>query len=264
MILMIRNLHTLPKVHGGGNFFRSWLARTQAAAFVLIFVPAFLLAAPAHAQQQPAPDPAKKDSPAPAQVSNALKPAPAKAHRVITNDDISTGPSAPVAAGARRRLKQLNRCDRACFVEVEKEALRLGYSTEFPRSTLREMEDRLANDIEELRNDPKWQQLLLDWISANINKCTQARNAPRTPEESPSHTPTRREILEEEERARNHRLPPGAEFNWPGNAVQAYRFHPWHDPLKTSFMAHQFMDELHQAQTCQVQDPPADADGEDP
>jgi hypothetical protein len=213
------------------------------------------------APQQPAPDSGKRDSPAPAQVSNAPKPASAKPHRVITNDDISTGPSVPVAPGARRRLKQLNRCNRACFLEVEKQALSLGYTTEFPRSTRQEMEDRLAATIEELRNDPKWQQLLLDWISANINNCTQAQNAPRTREEPPSHTPTRREILDEEERARNYRPPPGADAI---NAVQAYRFRPRLGALKVSFTAHQFMDELHQTQTCQVQYSADGADDEDP
>jgi hypothetical protein len=259
MIPMIRNLYILDKFHRGPDFFRSRLARTQAPAFVLIFAPIFLFAEPAQAQQQPAPDSAKKD--APARVSNTSKPTPPKPHRVITNDDISTGPSVPVAPGARRRLKQLNRCDRACFVEVGKQALSLGYTTEFPRSTRQEMEDRLAADIEDLRNDPKWQQLLLDWISANINSCTQAQNAPRTPEEPPSHTPTRREILDEEERARNYRPLPGADAI---NAVQAYRFRPRVGSLKVSLMAHQFMDELHQAQTCQVQDSPGDSDDEDP
>jgi hypothetical protein len=258
---MIRNLYILDKFHRGPGFFRSRLARTQAPAFVLIFAPIFLLAAPASARQQPVSAPEKKDSPAPAQVSNAAKSTSPKPHRVITDDDLSTGRGVPVAPGARRRLKQLNRCDRACFVEVGKQALSLGYTTEFPRSTRQETEDRLAADIEDLRNDPKWQQLLLDWISANINSCTQAQNAPRTPEEPPSHTPTRREILDEEERARNYRPLPGADAI---NAVQAYRFRPRVGSLKVSLMAHQFMDELHQAQTCQVQDSPGDSDDEDP
>jgi hypothetical protein len=214
------------------------------------------------APQQPAPAPEKKDSLAPAQVSNPSKPILPKPHRVFTNDDISTGPAVPVAPGARLRLKLLNRCDRACFVEVEKQALSWGYTTAFPRSTRQEMEDRLANDIEELRNDPKWQQLLLNMISADLNRCTQMQNAPRTPEEPPSHTPTRQEILEEEERARNYRPAPGTDVNSAGSAVLAYRFSTRPDPLRASFMVHQYMDELHQ--TCQVQDPPDDPDDEDP
>lgn len=214
------------------------------------------------APQKQAPVPEKKDSSEPAQVSNASKPTAAKPHRVFTNDDISTGPSVPIAPGARRRLKQLNRCDRACFVEVEKQALSWGYTTAFPRSTRQEMEDRLANDIEELRNDPKWQQLLLNMISADLNRCTQMQNAPQAPEEPPSHTPTRREILDEEERAKNYRPAPGTDVNGAGSAVLAYRFNTRPDPLRASFMVHQYMDELHQ--TCQVQDPPDDPDNDDP
>jgi hypothetical protein len=210
------------------------------------------------APQQPASAAEKKDSPAPVQVSNASKPAPPKTHRVITDDDISAGRGVPIAPGARRRLKQLNRCDRACFVEVEKQALGWGYTTAFPRSTRQEMEDRLANDIEELRNDPKWQQLLLNMISTDLNRCTLSQNAPRTPEEPPSHTPTRQEILDEEERARNYRPSPGTDANGAGSAVLAYRFNTRPDPLRASFMVHQYMDELHQ--TCQVQDPPSDSD----
>jgi hypothetical protein len=215
------------------------------------------------APQQPAPAPAPG-----AAAKNSLdsaakpKPASAKPHRVLTNDDISTGPSVPVAPGARRRLKQLNRCDRACFVEVEKQALSWGYTTAFPRSTRQEMEDRLANDIEELRNDPKWQQLLLNMISADLNRCTQMQNAPQAPEEHPSHTPTRREILDEEERAKNYRPSPGTDVNGAGSAVLAYRFNTRPDPLRASFMVHQYMDELHQ--TCQRQDPADDPDDEDP
>jgi len=81
-----------------------------------------LRASPLLAQQQPAADSSKKDSPAPTPIPAATqKTAPARPHRVFTNDDISSAPAEiPVAPGARRRLKQLNRCDRACFVEVEK------------------------------------------------------------------------------------------------------------------------------------------------
>ena len=215
------------------------------------------------APQQPAPDAAKKD-PAVAAPDSAAKPQSTlvKRHRIFTNDDISTGPTVPIAPGARRRLKQLNRCDRACFREVEKQALSWGYTTAFPRSTRQEMEDRLAADIEELRNDPKWQQLLLNMISADLNRCTQLQNAAGTPEESPSHTPTRQEILDEEERARNYRQTPGTDVNAAGSAVLAYRFSTRPDPLRASFMVYQYMDELHQ--TCQVQDPPDDPADEDP
>jgi len=217
------------------------------------------------AQQQPAADSSKKDSPAPTPNSTpAQKPASARPHRVFTNDDISSAPAeVPVAPGARRRLKQLNRCDRACFVEVEKQALSWGYSTTYPRSTRQEMEDRLANDMEELRSSPTWQRLLLNMISADINRCADGQHYSAGPQDSPSHVPTREEILAEEEAARNYRPPPGGNINDTGSAVLAYRFNSRPDPLKASFMVHQYMDVLHQ--NCQVPDPPADSDdGEDP
>jgi len=121
--------------------------------------------------QPPAQDPAKKDPPAATPAAAAAKANALKPHRVFTNDDFSSSSSIPIAPGANRRLKQLNRCDRTCFVEVEKQALGWGYTTAFPRSTRQDMEDRLANDIEELQNDPKWQRLLLEMISAHIDSC---------------------------------------------------------------------------------------------
>ena len=214
------------------------------------------------AQQQPAPDASKKDSANSApQPTAAQKPAVAKPRRVFTNDDISTRPSVPIAPGARRRLKQLNRCDRKCFVEVEKQALGWGYSSAYPRSTRQEMEDRLANYIEDLRNDPKWQQLLLEMISTRLMRCSLPQNAGANPENSPSHVPTREEILAEEERARNYRPAPGTDANAADSAVLAYRFSIRPDPLKASLMVHQYMDELHQ--TCQVQYASSDSDDSD-
>lgn len=192
--------------------------------------------------EKPTPAPEKKDSAAPSQFSKSPKPSAVKPHRVITDEDISTRPSVPVAPGAWRRLKQLNRCDRGCFHDVEKQAIsNFGYLTVYPRSTRQEMEDRLAADIEELRNDPKWQQLLLNMISARITYCVSSQEAAQRPENSPSHTPTRQEILEEEERARNYRQPPPGSYQSTSSAAMSYRWSIRPDPLKASFMVHQWM-----------------------
>jgi len=193
--------------------------------------------------QQPSADNAKKDSPATPD-SAAQKPTPAKPHRVFTNDDISTALSVPVPPGARRRLKQLNRCDRTCFHDVMKQALNFGYQSVHPRATRREMEDSLANYIEELRTDPKWQQLLLNMISAHINVCTTSARDAQRPENSPSHTPTREEILDEEERMKNYRPAPPGSYQDATSAAMSYRWQ-MRDPLKASFMVYQWMDEAH-------------------
>jgi hypothetical protein len=195
--------------------------------------------------QQQTPEPAKKDhapaSPVAAAAAQANTPKP---HRVFTNDDFSSSSSMPIAPGANRRLKQLNRCNRTCFVEVEKQALGWGYSSAFPRSTARDMEDRLANDIEELQNDPKWQRLLLEMISAHIDSCL-LRRKPAPADDSSNETPTRGELQDEEEQMKNYRPPPGSNFNTASSALLAYRFSSNPDPLKASLMVHQYMDELH-------------------
>ena len=209
------------------------------------------------AQQQPAQGPAKKDSVSPPFGSPASKTNVPKPHRVFTNDDLSPSSGIPIAPGARRRLKQLNRCDRACFREVQKQALGWGYTTAFPRSTRQEMEDRLANDIEELQNDPKWQRLLLEMISAHLDSCS-ARQKPPPPDDSPPHTPTRAELLDEEERMKNYRPPTSSNVNAAGSAVLSYRFSTKPDPLKASLMVRQYMDELHQ--DCPVAQSTADSD----
>ncbi len=209
------------------------------------------------AQQQPAQDPAKKDSASSASGAPASKTNAPKPHRVFTNDDLSPSSGIPIAPGARRRLKQLNRCDRTCFREVQKQAIGWGYTAAFPRSTRQEMEDRLANDIEELQNDPKWQRLLLEMISAHLDSCS-ARQKPPPPDDSPPHTPTRAELLDEEERMKNYRPPTSSNVNAAGSAVLSYRFSTKPDPLKASLMVHQYMDELHQ--DCPVAQSTADSD----
>ncbi len=211
------------------------------------------------AQQPPAQEPAKKDSASSA--SGASKTNVPKPHRVFTNDDLSPSSGIPVAPGARRRLKQLNRCDRACFREVQKQAIGWGYTTAFPRSTRQEMEDRLADDIEELQNDPKWQGLLLVMISAHIDSCSARQKSP-PPDDSPPHTPTRAELLDEEERMKNYRPPTSSNVNAAGSAVLSYRFSSRPDPLKASLMVHQYMDELHQ--DCPVAPSTAESDDEHP
>jgi hypothetical protein len=212
--------------------------------------------------QQQTKDPAKKDPAATAPVTAAAAKANApKPHRVFTNDDLSPSSGIPIAPGARRRLKQLNRCDRTCFVEVEKQALGWGYTTAFPRSTRQDMEDRLANDIEELQNDPKWQRLLLEMISAHIDYCLLRQKGPSADNNQP---PTRGQLLDEEERMKNYRPPRGSNYNTSDSAVLAYRFSIRPDPLKASLMVHQYMDEGHR--DCSVVLPPADSedDREDP
>jgi hypothetical protein len=242
------------------------------ASFVLLVVlcaPQRALARPPQstdaspAQQQPQ-DPAKKDAAAPTPASTAAaKSNSPKPHRVFTNDDISPRSSAPVAPGARRRLKQLNRCDRTCFNDVKKQAMNFGYLTVFPRSTRVEMDDRLANDIEDLQNDPKWQRLLLEMISADIEACSMTLKNPSPQDDSPPHIPTRAEILEEEERTRHPRPAPASNRNTASSAVLAYRFSINPDPLKASLMVHQYMDQLHQ--DCPVAQSTADSDDdEDP
>ena len=214
------------------------------------------------AQQQPAADPSKKDSPASTSDSAATQKPAAKPHRVYTNDDISTGPSVPVAPGARRRLKELNRCDRTCFVAVEKQAINFGYSTAYPRSTRQEMEDRLANDIQDFNHNAKWQQLMLDMISAHISACTSSQQYAQSPENSPAHTPTREEILAEEDAAKNYRpLPPGS-YQATSNAVMSYRWNSKPDPLQASWMIYQYLEEVRR--DCSMIAPPTYSNADDP
>jgi len=213
--------------------------------------------------QPPPQDPAKKDPATTTPVAAAAKSNSPKPHRVFTNDDLSPNSGVPIAPGANRRLKQLNRCGRACFIEVEKQALSWGYTTVFPRSTTRDMEDRLANDIEDLQNDPKWQRLLLEMISAHIDSCL-LRQKPAPTEDAPDQTPTRGQILDEQELMKNYRPPPGSNFNSAGSALLAYRFSSKPDPLRASLMVHQYMDELHR--DCPAVLPSADPadDSEEP
>src|SRR6266478_6273808 len=161
------------------------LGRVFASALLAVFlgapqrtfarVPQSSDALPAQQQTQ---DPAKKDPASTAPAAVVPKTNPPKPHRVFTNDDFSSGSSIPVPPGARRRLKQLNRCDRTCFNEVKKQAISFGYITAFPRSTREEMDDRLANDIQELQNDLKWQSLLLEMISAHVDYCATRQKSP--------------------------------------------------------------------------------------
>ena len=194
------------------------------------------------AQQQPAQDPAKKDSANTTSDPSASKTNPPKTHRLFTSDDLSPRPDIPIAPGARRRRKQLNRCDRTCFNDVKKQAISFGYITAFPRSTREEMDDRLANDIVDLQNDPKWQKLLLEMISAHLDYCSTQQKGPR-PDDSPPHTPTRAEILEEEERMRHPRPAPTSNYGAAGSAVINYRFSSHPDPLKASLMVHHYLEE---------------------
>jgi hypothetical protein len=214
--------------------------------------------------QQQSPDPAKKDpTPTSPVAAAAAKANAAKPHRVFTNDDFSSSSSIPVAPGAHRRLKQLNRCNRTCFAEVEKQALGWGYTTAFPHSTTRDMEDRLANDIEELQSDPKWQRLLLEMISAHIDSCLLRQKTP-PPDDGSQHTPTRDELQDEEERMKNYRPLPSSNFNTSSSALLAYRFSSKPDPLRASLMVHQYMDEIHRDCPAVLPTPNSENDSDDP
>lgn len=210
-------------------------------------------------QQPPASDPAKKDSTITVDSSAPAKPA-SKPHRVFTNDDMPSTSGVPVAPGARLRLKQINRCDRACFLAVEKQALNFGYQSAHPRATRQVMEDSLVNYIEELHADPTWQQLLLDMISAHINVCAVGQNDAQREESSRPHTPTRQEILDEEERMKNNRIAPPGSYQAASSAVMSYRWRV-RDPLKASLMVYQWMDES--KRDCATIAPPTESDDAD-
>ena len=216
--------------------------------------------APPVPQQPPASDPAKKDPASTPDPAAPAKPATAKPHRVFTNDDMPSTSGIPVAPGARLRLKQLNRCDRSCFVAVEKQALNFGYQTAHPRATRKEMEDSLVNYIEELRTDPMWQQLLLNMISSHINVCTAGQSDAQHEGNPPSRTPTRQEILDEEERMKNNRTAPPGSYQAASSAVMDYRWRV-RDPLKASLMVYVWMDESRR--DCATIAPPSD-DADDP
>ena len=252
-------------------------SRTATATSAGLLAPFFLLAAfsapqctiartPQSAEAPPAQpqtqEPAKKDPAAASPVAAAAAKANApKPHRVFTNDDFSSSSSIPVAPGAHRRLKQLNRCDHTCFNEVKKQALNFGYLTVFPRSTREEMDDRLANDIEELQNDPKWQRLLLEMISSHIDFCLLRQKGPPTDN---SQTPSRDELQDEEERMKNYRPPPGSNYNTAGSALMSYRFNSRPDPLKASLMVHQYLDEAHRDCPAVLPTPNSQDDSDDP
>jgi hypothetical protein len=215
--------------------------------------------------QQQTQDPAKKDPAAATPVAAAAAKANTpKSHRVFTNDDLSPNSGMPIPPGARRRLKQLNRCDRTCFNDVKKQAISFGYINAFPRSTREEMDDRLANTIEELQNDPKWQRLLLEMISARIDSCLMKRKDSASPEDSATQTPTRGELLDEEERMKNYRPPPSRNLNSADSAVLSYRNSVRPDPLKASLMVHQYMDELRQSCPVSQSTAASEEDTEDP
>jgi hypothetical protein len=222
-------------------------------------------ASPAPQQSQ---DPAKKEpvaaTPATPVTAAAAKAKSPKPNLVFTNDDLSPSSGIPIAPGARRRLKQLNRCDHTCFNEVKKQAINYGYINAFPRSTREEMDDRLANTIEEVQNDPKWQRLLLEMISAHIDSCLLRQKNYASPEDSPTHTPTRPELLDEEERMKNYRPAPSSNYNAANSAALSYRFNSRPDPLRQALMFHQYMDESRRE--CPVMQPAADSedDSEDP
>jgi hypothetical protein len=227
---------------------------------------------PAPVQQQ---DPAKKD-PATATPDNPMMAAPnnpatpktnpSKPHRVFTNDDFSPSNEMPIAPGSYRLLKRLNRCNKQCFNDVKKQALQFGYTSIYPRSTRDEMDDRLAAYIEDLQGDPKWQKLLLQYISAHLDACIAQRRVAAKDDDTQEDPPTRRELTDEEEKMENYRPPPGSNVNAAGSAVLAYRFSSRPDPLKASLMVHQYMEVTHWQCSDLLPDPNGNTndDDEDP
>jgi hypothetical protein len=197
-------------------------------------------------------DPARKDpataapaNPAAAANNTATPRAnPSRPRHVFTNDDFSPSNEMPIAPGSYRLLKRLHRCNKQCFNDVKKQALQFGYTSVYPRSTRDEMDDRLAAYIEDLQSDPKWQKLLLQYISSHLDACiAQRRFAAK--DDAQEDPPTRRELTDEEEKMENYRPPPGSNVNAAGSAVLAYRFSSRPDPLKASLMVHQYMEVTH-------------------
>jgi hypothetical protein len=216
---------------------------------------------PQSSDPPPSPQQLEKKDPATA-VNNPVAPRPSpKPRHVFTNDDFSSSTDVPIAPGAYRRLKQLNRCDHQCFNEVKKQALNFGYTSVYPRLTREEMDNRLAGYIEDLQNDPKWQKLLLQMISAHFLSCEERRKYAAAQGDSPQ-TPTRGDLRDQDENMKNYRPPAGGDYNAAGSAVLAYRFSSRPDPLKASLMVRQYMDELHQE--CPQPQTDTDDNDEDP
>jgi hypothetical protein len=245
--------------------------RHHILAYILAFSTAGLSAsapsadpASASPQSSPAPAPCTTDCPqTPAKPATASPDSPAKRvakpRKIYTNEDIDARPHDITIEGSRDILQQLN----TCFNDVKKQAISFGYLTAFPRSTREEMDDRLANDIEGLQHDPKWQRLLLEMISAHIDYCATRQNS-QPPDNSPPHTPTRAEIVEEEERMRQRRPAPTSNYGAAGSAVMSYRWKMNPDPLRASLMVHQYLGET--ARNCPLPEStaqPSDVD-EDP
>jgi len=110
-----------------------------------------------------APPPAPETSPAPEQA----KPAEAKPHHVITNDDLGKG-GASGAAGSEIDISTINDCDRNCF-----EAVRRG-APGFADSEGQWKRD-LLHGIDKVAGDSKWQGALGEIAQAKGRFCQLAR-----------------------------------------------------------------------------------------
>lgn len=110
----------------------------------------------ANCQQGPAkPVPANPDAPP--------KP-PAKPRKVFTNEDFDSRPRDITISGTRDLLQTLNTCDRACFDQV---AQRVGLNS----GTSPRWKSALLNDIESVKGDGAWQEVLAQLIGIQGLAC---------------------------------------------------------------------------------------------
>jgi hypothetical protein len=161
---MIRNLHNL---HAGRDFFCSRLARTQAAAFVFIFVSIFLLGAPAYAQQQPAPAQTKLPAEGPKDATPLKKAVQEK--KVITEEDLAKS-AEPISLSDADEGEEISPfCDLSCEAELRAQ---MGFTAD------RELEFRnpLTVARHEISSDKAWNSMLDNAVRAAGLYCDLQRN----------------------------------------------------------------------------------------
>ena len=101
--------------------------------------------------------------PAPAKPDVPSKP-PAKPHKVFTNEDFDSRPHDVTISGTRDLLQTLNTCDRTCFDQV---AQRVGLNS----GTSPRWKSALLNDIETVKGDGAWQEVLAQLIGIQGLAC---------------------------------------------------------------------------------------------
>jgi hypothetical protein len=165
---MIRNLHILRGFHGGREFFRSRLARTQAAAFVFVFVLILLFAASAPAQQQqPAPAQTKPPAEAPKDATPLKKAVQEK--KVITEEDLAK-PAMPLDLSDIDEGEEINPlCDLSCEAELRAQM-------DFTRERELEFRNQLTFARHEISSDKAWSSMLDSAVRAAGLFCDLHRN----------------------------------------------------------------------------------------